>query len=875
MAKRKTKQAASSNKQQQLVVNQMIIKSPSRKTSDIGSWRNALRSADMGRPKVLFELYEDLILDGVLSEAVSKRIEAVTNSELTFQDADGESNDEIAELMDTPAWEDLLTEIMNAKFWGRSALEFDFSDGFEVKAISPKHIDISRREILINDSDPSGISYENDDHILVIGKNRDFGLFLRTAPLAIWKRGGFGDYAQWLEIFGMPQRVGKYSSYDPESRKLLEEAMERSGSAPWIVVPNEANVETVQNTGSGSSGTTYNEFRQACNEEMLVTILGQTLTTISGDKGARSLGEVHKQGEEGKNKSDMRFVQRILNCFVIDILEKRGFPVSGGRFVFPEAAEALSVADIVSLCDIMDIPTSFLHDKYSIPSAKDGEVIAGSKRNLPIAALPEPQAAPDTEPVIEVEDIEYDDITNADKSILKTLRSFFAYAPTAWSGAAQQYSRKWTSSIMGKISLADANEDNYSIDVASLFKKALEEIYSSKEQILIQKNLFEISNTAYQDGIEKEFNKMGLEFGKKNETFINQFKKNAAVMAAFKNHIQTKEIVESLIDQEGNLRSFSAFKKVCQGIEGKYNNQWLKTEYNTAVRSARQASNWLKYQEAKHLYPNLEYMESKAVSKREWHADWVGTILPLEHEWWDTHFPPSDWNCQCWTRQTDSPATTVPMGDNIPVFRNNPAKTAEFIKIDETPFYKASQDKEAVIQLANELFAESERNRIKYAKKKFKSGGWIEIPIGKSQNKQEEKKNLKVYTILAKEYGQKYRLLAVVNLPKIKNPDAFNVIKNCYSDAKITSTANAKNAIQNSIKEASKQKVSEVVIQLEYGASYKSIKDGLKASFQAGRAKTIKEIIIIEEKGNIRKYNEVSIEKIRLLFEKYRQKPNE
>ena len=45
--------------------------------------------------------------------------------------------------------------------------------------------------------------YLTDPNLIVLGDPRDFGLFLRTAPYAIWKRGGFGDYAQWLELFGM------------------------------------------------------------------------------------------------------------------------------------------------------------------------------------------------------------------------------------------------------------------------------------------------------------------------------------------------------------------------------------------------------------------------------------------------------------------------------------------------------------------------------------------------------------------------------------------------------------------------------------------------------------------------------------------------
>src|SRR5690554_4960829 len=343
-------------KQQQTVVNQLIIKAPTRKINDVGSWRNALKSADGGRLNTLFDLYEDLYIDGVLSDSVDKRISAVTNSEITFQNAKGEEVDEIADLIDTLDFEEVLTQIMHVRFWGRAALEFDFTDGFKATELPKKHIDLEREMILIEPGADTGIPYTDDDNILVLGKKKDFGLFLKTAPYAIYKRGGFGDYAQWLELFGMPQRVGKYNSYDTESRRLLEQAMESAGSAPYIVVPKEAEIETTNNTGSGSSGTSFNDFRKACNEELLITVLGQTLTSVQGDKGARSLGEVHKEVEEGKNRSDLRFAQRILNQKLLPLLELRGFPVTGGRFVFPKAAQELTVNEVVQLTDILDIP---------------------------------------------------------------------------------------------------------------------------------------------------------------------------------------------------------------------------------------------------------------------------------------------------------------------------------------------------------------------------------------------------------------------------------------------------------------------------------------------------------------------------------------
>ena len=127
------------------------------------------------------------MIDGVLSDAVQKRIDAVTNSELTFQNADGEEVEEIADLMDTTAWEDLLTEILKKKIYGRSGVEMTFNDGFNVEPIPAKHINLKNRTILRQDTDETGIPYEGDSQLLILGKDRDFGLLLKAAPYAIYR----------------------------------------------------------------------------------------------------------------------------------------------------------------------------------------------------------------------------------------------------------------------------------------------------------------------------------------------------------------------------------------------------------------------------------------------------------------------------------------------------------------------------------------------------------------------------------------------------------------------------------------------------------------------------------------------------------------
>lgn len=677
--------AKNKKKENKTVISQIVIKSPQRKVFDVGEWRNALISADAGRVKKLFDMFEDLLIDGYLSDAFSKRKEAVTNSELTFQNNKGELNDEMMNVIDTLEFERLLNLVMDTIGWGRTGIEFDFSDGMNVFEIPKKHINLVNKTILINDSDESGIPYKEDDHILILGEHRKYGLFMKTAPYVIWKRGGFGDWAQWLEIFGMPQRVGKYSMQDEGTRRILEQALAQAGSAPYIVIPKESEVETVSNTGSGSSSASYGDFRKACNEELLITVLGQTLTTIQGDKGARSLGEVHKQVEESKNRSDIRYVQRVLNQYVLPLMEKYGLPVKGGRFIFPEASEQLKVSEIISLSKILPIPQSYLYDKYSIPAPTGDEPVAGETKQ---------------------EDATEKKQTETEEKPKKKLGDFFADAPTKERGN-KSFINKLKEMLTGTRNLADNNK--YGIDIEKLFQEALNEVYDNAkneiEQPIVSKPLFTITNTAINTGIDEEFDP---EFGKTNKEFINEFRKNNAVFSAFKNHKQTEDIIKLLTDDKGELISFRKFRKLALQLSKDYNEVWLQTEYNTAVKAARSAANYIKMMEAKDIYPNLEYIKTTASHPRELHLEWVGTILPIDHPWWQTHMPPSDWNCSCSVRQTDKDVTEVPEGDGNPIFRNNPGQTAEFIKIEETSYFKETkrEDRKKVEVIALDLFKE-------------------------------------------------------------------------------------------------------------------------------------------------------------------------
>ena len=611
------KKSNNSTSKQPLVIQQLIVKAPQRKVYDVGNWRTAMRSADTGRVKALYDLFDDMLLDGVLFDAMQKRIDAVINSELTFVDAGGQEVPEVAQLIDTLAFEALLTEIMHKKFYGRMGVEIDLTDGIlTVAPIPAKHINLDNRNILINDGDETGMPYDGDDRLLILGERRDFGLLLKAVQYAIYKRGGYGDWSQWVELFGMPQRIGKYNTHDPESRRLLEEALEKAGSAPYVVVPKEAEIET--RSAGTNSGDSYNEFRQACNEEMLITILGQTLTTVQGDRGARSLGEVHKDVEESKNRSDLRFVQRVLNQYVLPMLEARGVPVSGGAFVFPKAAEALTVNDIVQLSAIMDIPQSYLHEKYSIPVPEEGEPVARRQSSPMFAAdMDDPDG----------DDDDNGDVKNSDRSLFRRLRDFFAKAP-ATTGA-------MTGGHLMRLSDDATFNDRLIARVA--------DGASSRFDPELFRYFADDFLKAVRPAFESLLNNVDVTYNHNEDAYITSLEMSLFQFSAAKTLAEVQELNRIMRDSTG----FEDFRKKANEVCTAFNVNWQRAEYDTAVLFAESAANYQRLFKQVNIFPYWKYVTVGDGLVRPEHAALNGVILPYNDPAWSKIFPPNGWRCRC------------------------------------------------------------------------------------------------------------------------------------------------------------------------------------------------------------------------------------
>ena len=134
--------AAGKGAQKAAEIIQMLVTRPARiESADINTWTTAVNSYKQGNRTKLNDLYENLLSDPVLSSALDRRVMAITNAEITFQ-REGKNVKEMDDLIDTPEFEELISEIALSRAYGKSVIETSFDPEFGVFSIPRKHIKI-------------------------------------------------------------------------------------------------------------------------------------------------------------------------------------------------------------------------------------------------------------------------------------------------------------------------------------------------------------------------------------------------------------------------------------------------------------------------------------------------------------------------------------------------------------------------------------------------------------------------------------------------------------------------------------------------------------------------------------------------------------
>lgn len=353
--------------------------------------------------------------DGHAYAELEKRSLAVAALDWDLQEPDGATaaeKSQTAQLRDLikgiADFEDVLLEMMGAVLKGFSAHELLWE--WDGKVLLPRlefrpqrwfTLGPDRNELLLRSQSEQTSSA--DGATVVMGEQlRPFtwlvhrprsrtgyaarsGLVRQLAWPYLFKNYATRDLAEFLEIFGLPLRVGSYpAGATPDERRTLLRAVTSIGHNAAGIIPQGMKID-FENAASGTDVPfkTMITLMEAVESRV---ILGQTLTASQGDKGSQALGNVHNEVRHDIRAADCRQVGGTLTTQLVARLGQlniAGFNVRRTpRFALddgePDDITAYSTALPALAKAGLRIPKAWVHGRLRVPQAKEGdEVLTG------------------------------------------------------------------------------------------------------------------------------------------------------------------------------------------------------------------------------------------------------------------------------------------------------------------------------------------------------------------------------------------------------------------------------------------------------------------------------------------------------------------
>ena len=386
-----------------IVIQHIDVRVPQRTSLDIQKWRNAIKSFENKDNPIrtnLYDLYEDISLDGQIESTWGKRVDNILNKDLLFV-KDGVEDELIGKLLNSPDMRRLIGDLMDTILWGYTVIQVNkiwWDDDQEVHRIDydlipRKHVHPERKFQCISFQQSMitrDILFMQDPYnryMIYTGNPTSMGLMAKISPYVIYKRGGMGDMAQYAEMFGMPFRDCVYEDFDEDTRQALVRMNENWGAAPWFVRPKSSNMNLISGD-SGAGNVIYKDMITICDAYISKIIVRNTLTTEQGENGARSLGEVHENSEDGVKESDEKFILSLLNTQVRAILKRFGFNMQGGEIWFrsPEKDwNALRTKwEVISgIKKEVPVDDDYIYEEFDVPKPENYEAMKEEMNSAP------------------------------------------------------------------------------------------------------------------------------------------------------------------------------------------------------------------------------------------------------------------------------------------------------------------------------------------------------------------------------------------------------------------------------------------------------------------------------------------------------------
>lgn len=349
---------------------------------DIETWRRAWQVAiDFEDPQRgrLLDVYTDTTADMHLTGCMAQRKGKTQKKSFILINKDGKENDEARKVFETEWFIDLMELALDRPFYGHSLIQFGdiiSIDGIkrfrDVELVPRKHVIPEYGVIIPEEGDEwkKGISYREGtvaDWCIEVGRPRDLGLLLKSAPHALSKKNMAAYWDTFGELFGMPIRVGKTMSQDSKDIARIETMLADMGAAAWGLFPEGTEIE-IKETTRGDAYNVYDKRIDRCNSEISKGLLNQTMTIDNGSSLSQSA--THLEVFEDVCRADATRFKFLINDKLIPLMIKHGFPVQGVTFDWDEAMQFTPAEQREferMILQEYEVDDKYFEDKYKIP----------------------------------------------------------------------------------------------------------------------------------------------------------------------------------------------------------------------------------------------------------------------------------------------------------------------------------------------------------------------------------------------------------------------------------------------------------------------------------------------------------------------------
>lgn len=146
---------------------------------------------------------------------------------------------------------------------------------------------------------------------------------------------------------------------------------------------------------------------------------------------------------------------------------------------------------------------------------------------------------------------------------------------------------------------------------------------------------------AHADALDSSFRQVEM-----SDVMRKRLSRSNYVFSGMKAFHELNEAFPSLLDENGNRKTFERFLKDVQSIDKTYNRNYLRAEFNFVQASAEMAAKWEGFMQDGDRY-FLQYRTANDAKVRPEHAALHGVTLPITDSFWEEYYPPNGWNCRC------------------------------------------------------------------------------------------------------------------------------------------------------------------------------------------------------------------------------------